>query len=79
MLQSLLVHCDGGRRIIDSCERGKSEYTRLSRVKFIVGQFYCEEHTHIGEVFARFAFCKDVDTLKAAGERLQGLKKFFKK
>lgn len=40
-------------------------------------QFYCEEHTHIGEVYARFAFCKDVDTLKAAGERLQGLKKFL--
>ncbi|KAI0033768.1 PLP-dependent transferase [Vararia minispora EC-137] len=44
-----------------------------------VSEFYCEEHTHIGEVFARFAFCKDIDTLKAASERLQGLKKLFKK
>ncbi|KZV69864.1 PLP-dependent transferase [Peniophora sp. CONT] len=42
-----------------------------------VSEFYCEEHTHIGEVYARFAFCKDVDTLTAAGERLQGLKKFL--
>lgn len=42
-----------------------------------VSEFYCEEHTHIGERFGRFAFCKDLDTLKAAGERLQGLKKFL--
>ncbi|KAG6880441.1 hypothetical protein C0992_000043 [Termitomyces sp. T32_za158] len=43
-----------------------------------VSEFYCEEHAEIGEVYARFAFCKDLDTLKAAGERLQGLKKFLK-
>jgi len=42
-------------------------------------EFYCEEHGNIGERFARFAFCKDVETLKRAGERLQGLKKFLKK
>ncbi|KAI0049651.1 PLP-dependent transferase [Auriscalpium vulgare] len=42
-----------------------------------VSEFYCEEHTNIGESFARFAFCKDLDTLRAAGERLQGLKKFL--
>ncbi|THH13276.1 hypothetical protein EW146_g6924 [Bondarzewia mesenterica] len=42
-----------------------------------VSEFYCEEHIGIGERFARFAFCKDIDTLKAAGDRLQGLKKFL--
>ncbi|KDQ64893.1 hypothetical protein JAAARDRAFT_28546 [Jaapia argillacea MUCL 33604] len=44
-----------------------------------VSEFYCEEHCSIGESFARFAFCKDLETLKAAGERLQNLKKFLKK
>ncbi|KAG5648691.1 hypothetical protein DXG03_000037 [Asterophora parasitica] len=41
-------------------------------------QFYCEEHANIGEAYGRFAFCKDVETLKAAAERFQGLKKFLK-
>jgi len=40
-------------------------------------QFYCEEHCAIGENYARFAFCKDKETLKLAGEKLQGLKKFM--
>ena len=40
-------------------------------------QFYCEEHTALGENYGRFAFCKDVETLKRAGERLQGLKRFM--
>ncbi|KAL5508006.1 BNA3 [Sanghuangporus vaninii] len=43
-----------------------------------VSEFYCEEHTEIGERFARFSFCKDLDTLKQAVERLQGLKKFLR-
>ncbi|KAJ3573354.1 hypothetical protein NP233_g2489 [Leucocoprinus birnbaumii] len=43
-----------------------------------VSEFYCEEHAGIGEVYARFAFCKDVDTLKAAAERLQNLKPYLK-
>ncbi|KIY63579.1 PLP-dependent transferase [Cylindrobasidium torrendii FP15055 ss-10] len=43
-----------------------------------VSEFYCEEHASIGESYARFAFCKDVDTLKRAGERLQALKKYVK-
>ncbi|KAL4081774.1 pyridoxal phosphate-dependent transferase [Scleroderma yunnanense] len=38
-----------------------------------VSDFYCEEHCNIGENYARFAFCKDVDTLRQAGERLQKL------
>ncbi|CDO68688.1 hypothetical protein BN946_scf184652.g15 [Trametes cinnabarina] len=42
-----------------------------------VSEFYCEEHTSIGENYARFAFCKDVDTLKQAVERLQKLKKYL--
>jgi len=43
-----------------------------------VSEFYCEEHCNIGEAYARFAFCKDVDTLHAAAERLKNLKKYFK-
>ncbi len=43
-----------------------------------LSQFYCEEHVSIGENYARFAFCKDTDTLHRAVERLQGLKKFLK-
>jgi len=42
-----------------------------------VSEFYCEEHCSIGENYARFAFCKDVDTLTQAGERLQALKKYL--
>ncbi|KAI0638307.1 PLP-dependent transferase [Trametes polyzona] len=42
-----------------------------------VSEFYCEAHTPIGENYARFAFCKDVDTLKHAVERLQKLKQFL--
>ncbi|KAG9317585.1 pyridoxal phosphate-dependent transferase [Chiua virens] len=42
-----------------------------------VSEFYCEEHCNIGESYARFSFCKDVDTLGEAGERLQALKKYI--
>lgn len=42
-----------------------------------VSEFYCEEHMHIGEKFSRFAFCKDVDTLARAGERLLALKNYL--
>jgi len=41
-----------------------------------VSEFYCAEHLHIGERFARFAFCKDLETLHKAGERLQKLKDY---
>jgi kynurenine aminotransferase len=44
-----------------------------------VSEFYCEEHANIGERFARFAFCKDADTLREAAERIQGLKKHIAK
>ncbi|KAI0742279.1 PLP-dependent transferase [Daedaleopsis nitida] len=42
-----------------------------------VSEFYCEEHLHIGENYARFAFCKDLDTLHRAGERLQKLRQYL--
>lgn len=41
-------------------------------------QFYCEEHAGIGESYGRFAFCKDVDTLKRAAERFRKLKKYLR-
>lgn len=40
-------------------------------------QFYCEEHCTIGESYARFSFCKDIDTLRQAGEKLQSLTKYI--
>jgi kynurenine aminotransferase len=40
-------------------------------------QFYCEEHANIGEAYARFSFCKDLDTLRRAAERLRGLKEYI--
>ena len=36
--------------------------------------FYCPEHAHIGRKYARFAFCKTDDTLRAAAERLARLR-----
>jgi kynurenine aminotransferase len=42
-----------------------------------VSEFYCDEHRSIGEKFIRFAFCKDDETLKAAGERLQKLSQYL--
>jgi kynurenine aminotransferase len=40
-------------------------------------QFYCDEHRNIGEAYIRFAFCKDEDTLRLAGERLNSLTKYL--
>jgi kynurenine aminotransferase len=42
-----------------------------------VSEFYCDEHAKIGESYARFAFCKDTETLKRAGERLQTLQRYL--
>jgi len=42
-----------------------------------VSEFYCEEHVSLGENYIRFSFCKDLDTLNAAVERLQKLKKYL--
>ncbi|KAG7097096.1 hypothetical protein E1B28_004480 [Marasmius oreades] len=43
-----------------------------------VSEFYCPEHSKIGENFLRFAFCKDADTLRRAAERLQNVKRYIK-
>jgi kynurenine aminotransferase len=48
-----------------------------SRSLPVACKFYCEQHARIGEKYTRFSFCKDVDTLKKAAERLQGLKKYM--
>lgn len=42
-----------------------------------VSEFYCEEHANIGEAYARFAFCKDTDTLKKAAAKLEKLKNYI--
>ncbi|KAI0669107.1 PLP-dependent transferase [Trametes maxima] len=42
-----------------------------------VSEFYCDEHVGIGENYARFSFCKDVDTLRTAADRLQKLRWFL--
>lgn len=42
-----------------------------------VSEFYCDEHCGIGERFVRFAFCKDLETLRSAGERIQKLKSYL--
>ncbi|KAF5393645.1 hypothetical protein D9757_000136 [Collybiopsis confluens] len=42
-----------------------------------VSEFYCVEHANIGEVFGRFAFCKDLDTLKRAAECFKKLKQYI--
>ena len=56
-------------------------FIMLEHEQFILTrrQFYCKEHVGIGESFARFAFCKDTDTLHKAAERLQGLGKFMRR
>lgn len=40
-------------------------------------KFYCEPHANIGEKYARFAFCKDAETLKRAAKRLEALVKYM--
>ena len=52
------------------------EYKEFSRSLYS-HSVYCEEHVNIGERFARFAFCKDPETLHAAGKRLLRLKEFM--
>ncbi|CAL1701426.1 unnamed protein product [Somion occarium] len=42
-----------------------------------VSEFYCEEHVNIGEQYARFGFCKDIETLKHAAQRLESLRKYI--
>ncbi|KAF0434866.1 PLP-dependent transferase [Gigaspora margarita] len=40
-------------------------------------EFYCEENRHLGEDYARFAFCKTDETLEAAAKALLKLKKYI--
>jgi len=42
-----------------------------------VSEFYSDEHRGIGEAYIRFAFCKDEETLRRAGERLGGIAKYL--
>ncbi|KAH9940597.1 PLP-dependent transferase [Amylocystis lapponica] len=42
-----------------------------------VSEFYCLEHTSIGENYARFAFCKDLESLRQAANRLKGLRRLI--
>lgn len=49
----------------------------VSRATVDITRFYCEEHTQIGEKFARFAFCKNPELLHAAGKRLLKLKEYM--
>lgn len=77
--QSVLVHSYGSGRVRDTRERGESTPWTVSCAPLIIArQFYCEQHTSIGENYARFAFCKDLDTLKHAAERLQNLKQYLR-
>ena len=50
---------------------------RAGVVSIPPSDFYSDEHKHIGANYLRLAFCKDVETLKAAGERLFKLKPFL--
>ena len=77
-----MVHRERDRGILHPGQRGMSLSLALclsARSKLILRllQFYCEEHVGIGENYARFAFCKDLDTLRRAGERLQRLREYL--
>ena len=76
----MLVHCDGNRSLFDPSERGTHLIVSPNRIvlaHIIRLKFYCEEHMSFGENYIRFSFCKDLDTLGAAVERLQKLKKYL--
>ncbi|KAH8915668.1 PLP-dependent transferase [Atractiella rhizophila] len=46
-------------------------------VSIPVSAFFDKSHWSIGEKYLRFAFCKDLKTLREAGERLQVLKQYI--
>ncbi|KAF8826632.1 hypothetical protein HHX47_DHR5000066 [Lentinula edodes] len=65
------------RAVLTSCFDSLGlPYTNPEGSYFIL-LFYCIEHANIGEVYARFAFCKDLDTLMHASERLEKLKQYI--
>lgn len=43
-----------------------------------VTDFYSKEHEAMGEEWIRFAFCKDPQTLRDAGDRLLKLKPYIR-
>lgn len=43
-----------------------------------VTDFYDEAHWSLGEDYIRIAFCKDLDTLRQANERLLALKPYIR-
>ena len=58
-------------------QNGLCPAQRAGVVSIPPSDFYSDEHKHIGANYLRLAFCKDVETLKAAGERLFKLKPFL--
>ena len=73
--QGVLVYCHRIWGFVYPSKRSKQCLFEWSDSFSFPWQFYCEDHVQIGERFARFAFCKDLDTLRRAAERLQGLKR----
>ena len=61
--------------VSEVCIHNVSNLIVLAHV--IRSKFYCKEHMSLGENYIRFSFCKDLETLKAAVERLQNLKKYL--
>ena len=74
----MLVYCTDCGGVDYSSQRSESlKLLVLDDTEPCHEQFYCEEHANLGERYARFAFCKDTDTLRRAGERLQALTKWL--
>ena len=72
-----MVYCCGDRSVVHSSERCEFFLNSSPCIQLTTRKFYCEEHFDIGENYTRLAFCKDVDTLRRAGERLQKLVKYL--
>lgn len=71
-----MVYRFGDRSVVHPSQRRELMYPPSS-VRLTISKFYCDEHSNIGENYARFAFCKDVDILRQAAERLQKLVKYL--
>lgn len=61
-----------------SASRVKDYQPRVHLVLTRVTLLCTQEHEHIGADYLRLAFCKDLETLKEAGQRLQSLKPYLK-
>jgi kynurenine aminotransferase len=51
--------------------------TKMGVVSIPPTEFYTKNHAHEAEDYLRFAFCKDIDTLKEAGKKLMKLKEYI--